>query len=69
MISLARQIACIQLVIAGHSARLEAVRERGNRWPEADIQLKELRLEELDAALRTLRWLEDNGAVIRQRMA
>lgn len=65
-ISIARQVACIQLMIAGHKARLEAVRESNNRWPEADIHLKQLRLEELDAALKTLRWIEANEEAIRK---
>lgn len=68
MTSLARQISCVQLQISGLTERLRVVSE-GGRWPEADIELKRMRLVELEAVLRTLRWLEQNNELIRQRLA
>ena len=68
MISLSVQIACVQLQIAGLNERLRVVSENG-RWPASDIDLKRIRIEELEAVLRTLRWLEANEAVVRQRLA
>ena len=59
MISLARQVSRIQLQIQGEVARLEEVQARG-RWPEADIELKRICIEELQACLRTMRWLHEN---------
>ena len=68
MISLSVQIACVQLQIAGLTERLRVVSEVG-RWPETDLELKRMRLAELEAVLRTLRWLEENNELIRQRLA
>ena len=68
MISLSVQIACVQLQIAGLNERLRVVSENG-RWPASDIDLKRIRIDELEAVLRTLRWLEENNELIRQRLA
>ena len=68
MISLPVQIACVQLQISGLNERLRVVSENG-RWPQADIELKRVRIDELEAVLRTLRWLEANNELIRQRLA
>ena len=68
MISISRQIACVQLQISGLTERLRVVSE-GGRWPASDIDLKRIRIDELEAVLRTLRWLEENNELIRQRLA
>lgn len=68
MISLARQISCVQIQISGLTERLRVVSENG-RWPASDIDLKRMRIDELEAVLRTLRWLEANNELIRQRLA
>ena len=67
MISLSVQIACVQLQIAGLNERLRIVSEKRS-WPEADIDLKRVRIAELEAVLRTLRWLEANEDAIRKVM-
>lgn len=68
MISLSVQIACVQLQIAGLNERLRIVSENG-RWPASDIDLKRVRIAELEAVLRTLRWLEENEDAIRKVVA
>lgn len=65
MISLSVQIACVQLQIAGLNERLRIVTEKRS-WPEADIDLKRVRIAELEAVLRTLRWLEANEDAVRK---
>jgi hypothetical protein len=67
-VSLSRQIARIQLQIQGETARLEAVQDK-RLWPPEDIEMKRLALEELDAALRTLRWLHENEDRIKAALA
>lgn len=68
MIPLGQQLACVQLQIMGEQARIEAL--VGNpRWPQADLELKRLRVRELEAVAVTLRWLHDNQSMIKQRIA
>jgi hypothetical protein len=63
-ISLARQVARIQLTILGERNRLDEVQARG-RWPETDITMKRLEIVEHEAVLATLRWLLENEDAIR----
>lgn len=68
-ISLLRQVNRIELQIMGERNRLEIVSAPSMRWPPEDIEMKRLALEELEAALRTLRWLHENEAAIKARVA
>ena len=68
MISLPQQLACVQLQILGERSRVEAL-EGNQRWPQDDLELKRLRITELEAVAATLRWLLDNESLIKQRVA
>lgn len=66
-ISLARQVARIQLQLLGEQARLDVVRAK-RLWPPEDIEVKRIAIAELEATLRTLRWLHDNEDRIKARI-
>jgi hypothetical protein len=68
-ISLLRQVNRIELQIMGERNRLDIVSAPSMRWPSEDIEMKRLALEELEAALRTLRWLHDNEDRIKAALA
>lgn len=64
-VSLAQQITAVALAVLGKRDEL-ARAEAKKGWPEADLDLKRLRIKELEAAEKTLRAIEPHQDEIRQ---